>query len=165
MNVRNIKITLLCLALCVLMSLSLVSCVEIADESAAPEGSKVEVVRVLENIDKGIKITTSKIEVVSVDKESLPPATILSKDDVLGKYATVDMIAGDYFTPVKITDKRPEKPSADAPTEDDGVLNFKDAGYVIVSDYVKADTGSDVSDAIQKLIDENPNKTLYFPDG
>ena len=165
MNVRNIKITLLCLALCVLMSLSLVSCVEIADESTAPEDSKVEVVRVLENIDKGIKITTSKIEVVSVDKESLPPATILSKDEVLGKYATVDMIAGDYFTPVKITDKRPETPSADAPTEDDGVLNFKDAGYVIVSDYVKADTGTDVSDAIQKLIDENPNKTLYFPDG
>ena len=165
MNVRNIKITLLCLALCVLMSLSLVSCVEIADESAAPESSKVEVVRVLENIDKGIKITTSKIEVVSVDKASLPPATILSKDDVLGKYATVDMIAGDYFTPVKITDKRPETPTADDTPEDDGVLNFKDAGYVIVSDYVKADTGSDVSDAIQKLINENPNKTLYFPDG
>lgn len=165
MNVKNIKITLCCLALCILACISFVSCDAIADESAPEVSSKVEVVRVLENIDKGVKITNAKIEVVSVDKDSLPPATILSKDEVIGKYAKIDMIAGDYFTPVKITDKRPETPSADAPTEDDGVLNFKDAGYVIVSDYVKADTGTDVSDAIQKLIDENPNKTLYFPDG
>ena len=37
--------------------------------------------------------------------------------------------------------------------------------YVIVTDYVKANTGKDVSDAIQKIIDENPNRTIFFPDG
>ena len=36
-------------------------------------------------------------------------------------------------------------------------------GYVIVN--VKADGKRDVSDAIQKIIDENPNRTIYFPDG
>ena len=36
-------------------------------------------------------------------------------------------------------------------------------GYVIVK--VKADGKRDVSDAIQKIIDENPNSTIYFPDG
>lgn len=30
---------------------------------------------------------------------------------------------------------------------------------------VKADGKTDVSDAIQKIIDTNPNRTLYFPDG
>ena len=164
MNIRNIRSTLICLALCVLLCASLVACnADVTSDASGVE--KIEVVRVLENIDKGIKITSAKIEVVSVDKESLPPATILSKDEVIGKYATVDMKAGDYFTPVKIADKRPDTPTADATPENDGVLNFKDAGYVIVSDYVKADTGADVSDAIQKLINENPNKTLYFPDG
>lgn len=38
-------------------------------------------------------------------------------------------------------------------------------GYVIVTDYVKANTGDDVSDAIQALILANPHKTIYFPDG
>ena len=38
-------------------------------------------------------------------------------------------------------------------------------GYVVVTDYVKANTGEDVSDAIQKIIDENPHRTIYFPDG
>lgn len=41
----------------------------------------------------------------------------------------------------------------------------RDKGYVIVTDYVKADSGRDVSDAIQKIIDENPNRTIFFPDG
>ena len=37
--------------------------------------------------------------------------------------------------------------------------------YVVVTDYVKANTGEDVSDALQELILANPNKTIFFPDG
>lgn len=38
-------------------------------------------------------------------------------------------------------------------------------GFVIVTDYLKADGAADVSDALQKVIDAHPNRTLYFPDG
>ena len=38
-------------------------------------------------------------------------------------------------------------------------------GYVVVTDYVAADGKADVSDAIQRLIEANPNRTLWFPDG
>lgn len=38
-------------------------------------------------------------------------------------------------------------------------------GYIIVTDYLTADGSADVSDAIQKIIDDNPNRTIYFPDG
>lgn len=34
-----------------------------------------------------------------------------------------------------------------------------------VGDYVVPDTGKDISAQLQNLIDENPNRTLYFPDG
>lgn len=37
--------------------------------------------------------------------------------------------------------------------------------YVAVTDYIQADGAVDVSDAIQKIIDDNPNRTIYFPDG
>ena len=43
--------------------------------------------------------------------------------------------------------------------------NPKTLGYVVITDYVEANTGKDVSDAIQKVINENPMKTIYFPDG
>ena len=44
-------------------------------------------------------------------------------------------------------------------------MNPKALGYVVVTDYLEANTGKDVSDAIQKIIDENPMKTIFFPDG
>ena len=44
-------------------------------------------------------------------------------------------------------------------------INAADFGYVIVTDYVEANTGKDVSDELQKLILDNPNRTIFFPDG
>ena len=38
-------------------------------------------------------------------------------------------------------------------------------GFVVVTDFVPADGQTDVSDALQKVIDTHPNRTLYFPDG
>ena len=43
--------------------------------------------------------------------------------------------------------------------------NAHELGFVVITDYVKANTGADVSDAIQKVIDDNPRRTIYFPDG
>ena len=45
------------------------------------------------------------------------------------------------------------------------VRAFGGGGDVVVTRYVRANTGRDVSDEIQKLIDRNPNRTIYFPDG
>lgn len=42
---------------------------------------------------------------------------------------------------------------------------MEERGYVIVTDFIPAGTGDDVSDAVQAVIDANPNRTIYFPDG
>ena len=36
---------------------------------------------------------------------------------------------------------------------------------ISVSDYVAPNCKKDVSDTLQRIIDENPNRTIYFPDG
>ncbi len=38
-------------------------------------------------------------------------------------------------------------------------------GYIVVTDYINSDGKNEVSDEIQSIIDSNPNKTIYFPDG
>lgn len=38
-------------------------------------------------------------------------------------------------------------------------------GYIIITDYISNDGTADVADAIQAVIDANPNRTIYFPDG
>ena len=42
---------------------------------------------------------------------------------------------------------------------------LKASGFVNIADYVEPNSGKDVWKTIQKVIDENPNKTIYFPDG
>ena len=37
--------------------------------------------------------------------------------------------------------------------------------YVNVLDYMDANTGEDLSDAIQKVILDNPKRVIFFPDG
>ena len=171
MKINKFRRSMLCAMLCLSMLLAafLVSCNNDAPETptdTTKTEEKVEVVRLAADIKYGTKVTSSKIEVVSVNKADLPAGTILSKDDVLGKFTTTAMYAGEYFNPKKLADTRPGN------VDDDGneivvdeKVNFENAGYVIVSDFVKADTGADVYEDIQKLIDKHPNKTIYFPDG
>ncbi len=45
------------------------------------------------------------------------------------------------------------------------VDSAKKKGYVIVTDYISANSGKDISTKLQILINQNPNKTIYFPDG
>lgn len=42
---------------------------------------------------------------------------------------------------------------------------FAGDGYLDVTDFIDANSGADISDEIQKIIDENPNCVLFFPDG
>ena len=172
-NMKNIFRNTVCILLCLLMLCGgfLVSCNkndEPTGDNGASNEEKVTVVRLKENIKYGTKVTSAKLEEVQVNKADLPEGTILNIDDVLGKFTTTEMYAGEYFLPVKLADKRPSNVDENGDAivdEDDGIINFEDAGYVMVTDYLKPDTGEDVSDDIQKLIDENPNRTLYFPDG
>lgn len=45
------------------------------------------------------------------------------------------------------------------------VFAFAAQAPLNVGDYVAPDSGKDVSAELQRIIDENPNRTLYFPDG
>ncbi|MCI8387698.1 MAG: hypothetical protein HFE63_04450, partial [Clostridiales bacterium] len=36
---------------------------------------------------------------------------------------------------------------------------------IIISDYILPNSGIDAADTIQQIIDSNPNRTIYFPDG
>ena len=37
--------------------------------------------------------------------------------------------------------------------------------YLVVTDFIDNTNGRDVADDLQQLIDKNPNRTLFFPDG
>lgn len=55
--------------------------------------------------------------------------------------------------------------AANAATQSDAGKSASALGYVVVTDYINADGKTDVADEIQSIIDANPNRTIYFPDG
>ena len=58
-----------------------------------------------------------------------------------------------------------EERAAEASQSTLGNNKSNDFGYVVVTDTVPADGKTDVADMLQALIDANPNRTIYFPDG
>ncbi len=52
-----------------------------------------------------------------------------------------------------------------AAAETDKTSEAASLGYVVATDFLANDGKVDVADAIQKVIDDNPNRTIYFPDG
>ena len=82
------------------------------------------VLRISEDIKRGAKITQKDIEAVKVKASTVPKTALSSKKDILGKYASTDLFAGDYFTKKKL--------SGEANTADD-IFAGLDGSKVAVS--------------------------------
>ena len=63
-------------------------------------------------------------------------------------------------TEIDVATENAEKAAANPVSVDGSAL-----GYIVVTDTIKADGKTDVADDLQALIDANPNRTIYFPDG
>lgn len=61
------------------------------------------VVRLTKDVKQGSAITDADIEEIKVQTNTIPNGVILKKSDVIGKYASSNLFAGDYFTKSKIS--------------------------------------------------------------
>ena len=151
---------LICTAL--ILSFALNSCVTLDfDEDNA---STVEVLRLTEEISVGEKITSAKFEKVALPEGLVWIGALSDADAVVGKYSRIELGVGDYLIESYLSDEKIEekKEPVDVSGNDRG---FSALGYVVITDHVKANTGADLSKAIQKVIIQNPKSVIYFPDG
>lgn len=61
------------------------------------------VIRLAEDVKQGTKITAKQIEAVEVKASTVPAKILTSTKDIIGKYASTDLFAGDYFTKTKLS--------------------------------------------------------------
>lgn len=153
-----------CLMLCLCMAIGtatmLSSCnntEEAPTETADPNEGKVSVVRALTVLEAGSKIERKNFQEVMVDSDSVPEGAYATIKEVANKFLRVKLYPGDILMPDKVA-----KNSEDTSDGDDSAAEYEE--YVLVTEYTDGVLG-DLSDAIQKAIDENPNKTIYFPEG
>ncbi len=118
-----------------------------------PGEERVSVFRYTRDIARGERIVKSALETVTVDKKLVPDGVIESEPEAIGKFMLEPVCAGEFVIASKFSNTRPGSEGKDTSSAD----------YLVVTDYVKLT--QDVSDDLQKLIDENPGRTFYFPDG
>lgn len=165
-NRKNIIFRLLSVILCMAMLLSISACTtapndEISDSTdkiTNAEAEPVETMKVVVfsvNAVKGNLLNKYRLEIADVPVTDLPIDPITNIDDAVGKYLLDDADKGSCV-------------SASLLSEIDPLVTAHGVGgdYIIISDIATTNpTIKDMSELIQKAIDENPGKTIYFPDG
>ncbi|MBR5768348.1 MAG: SAF domain-containing protein, partial [Clostridia bacterium] len=62
-----------------------------------------EVIRLSEDVKQGARITADHLEVVPVKTDSIPEGVLSDPDEIIGKYTSTALFAGDYLTAAKLT--------------------------------------------------------------
>ncbi len=147
-SIRRILCTLVCLCLAAVLALGMMSC----NKEEGPKEGEVAVVRLLADLKKGEQITEDKVEIDYILEENVPINAIRELEKVVGKYLTTDVFTGEFLFAAKLV-----------ASEGENAYTPLDEPYISVASYVER--GSDVTEKLQKLINDNPGRTLYFADG
>lgn len=88
----------------VCIALALVICFAVTPLFNASKSSTMKIVRVKSDLKIGQEITSKDIEVVEVGAYNMPSEVAQKSEDVVGKYASAEMIKGEYVLAAKISD-------------------------------------------------------------
>ncbi|MBP3370120.1 MAG: flagella basal body P-ring formation protein FlgA [Clostridia bacterium] len=154
---------LVCITVC-----GITACNEEAEGTETPEtedssGGTVRAIKVKKKMNKGSVITLSDIYMVEIDPAELPEGYVSKTADAVDR-KLLSVIDADEFLTADVLSKSVVKKEEEVKIDADETLARR-LGYVIVTDFVDADTGEDISEELQKIIDSNSRKTIYFPDG
>lgn len=109
--------------------LSLVICFAITPMFNRTISQKTEIVRVTKNIRIGDEITKDMVKTVEVGGYNLPENVVGSVEEVIGKYASADLVPGDYIIHSKV---------AEAPAAENAYLYSLNGEKQAISVSVKA---------------------------
>ena len=87
--------------LCILPAL--IICFGVTPLFSRSASEKTEIVRVTMDIKEGDEITAEMVQTVEVGAYNLPQNLMTDKKEVVGKYATADLAAGDYILSSKLS--------------------------------------------------------------
>ncbi len=88
----------------VCIALALIICFAITPLFNASKSSTMKIVRIKSDVKIGQEIASKDIEVIEVGAYNMPSEVLQKSEDVVGKYAAVEMIKGEYVLSAKISD-------------------------------------------------------------
>jgi len=132
------------------------------DDAGTAKSDTVQVLRVIDEIKFGGRFTNDKLAVVTVKADAAPEGYVSDIAELRTKYAAAPLYVGDYVTTAKLLDKKPANADDD---EEEEESKYRELGYIVITDYKPLTPKEDFSDVVNRVISENPGRTIYFPDG
>ena len=86
------------------IALALIICFAITPLFNASKSSTMKIIRIKNDVKIGQQLTSKDVENVEVGAYNMPSEVLQESEDVVGKYATMEMIKGEYILPTKISD-------------------------------------------------------------
>lgn len=111
---------------------------------------------------KGTKVTAKNTEIIELPAENLPRNVVSDVKEVRNNYTKRNFYKGDYVIASRLVEDPPIVIDKDSVNQE---IAKTDNKFIVVTDFVKANTGADLYGSLQTLIKENPGRTLFFPDG
>lgn len=154
-------------AVCILLAVVMLALCACNGGNEEPQPSEqgstllVRVVKVKNDASAGEALGAVDVELVEIDATSAPEDFLTKTTTAVGRKLLVDVKAGDVLTDAMLAPKS----SKDEVKVEEDEATAREKGYVVVTDYVRINLRKDVSAELQKIIDENPQSTIYFPDG
>ena len=123
--------------------------------------SKIDIVRMTKDVVQGHQISENDIEVVKVGGYNLPADVIQKKENVVGRFATTDLKAGDYLFPSKLTNTSDK--ANDVFRTLDGT---KQAISITIQTFAGGLSGKlQNGDIVQLVVYENDRSEAFIPGG
>lgn len=158
MNLKRV-VSIVMIPVLLITFLFVVSCT--SDDKDKTGDSVVRVIKATKDLTEGTIISVNDIDIVEVENTDLPEGYIKSSSDAVGRKLLSDLKKDDIITSAQLS----SKVYNDGDSTDLTVSEARARGYVVVTDYIKNLSSMDLSGDIQNAIDDNPNSTIYFPDG
>ena len=86
------------------IALAMIICFAITPLFNASKSSTMKIIRIKTDVKIGQQLTSKDIENVEVGAYNMPSDVLKKYEDVVGKYATMEMLKGEYVLPTKISD-------------------------------------------------------------
>jgi len=166
MNKKKIWSAVCLLLICaMLVGVIPATATEVADAADSGEDAATDTVKIVvanTDIPQGTRIRTGMLSVIERPNINIPSNAESDMAQFEGLYASSDIYAGEYMR-LSQTDK--SAPASINPEVQVKPIGREKSNFVIVTDYIKANTGLPVEYYVSRLIEENPNRVIYFPKG
>ena len=155
-NINKNFIRVIAVALLLTVMISLASCAQPSASGANDQQGDtfIDVPVFTVDVAFGKKITADKVTTKRINSKAVSDTMVTDIEEVVGKYSTVALFAGDFAYKGKLSAKKPTQ------TAEIAEIEKTRNKYVDVSQFIEPNTGKDLAGALQQLIDENKNRTI-----